>query len=79
MEVSSAVRDYLESNVNEVNSFQEDWIQIRDLHSKAWVNVFELYDEIFFRLWHQLTLKLDSCFKNPNFCSKTDLIKVKKF
>ncbi|KAH8858450.1 26S proteasome non-ATPase regulatory subunit 13 isoform 2 [Schistosoma japonicum] len=57
---SLTVRDYLNDRICEAGSFQDDWTQVSDFHTK--------------KLWHQLTLKLESLLKNPEFRSKTDLI-----
>ncbi|CAH8605900.1 unnamed protein product [Heterobilharzia americana] len=59
---STTLRDYLNAKVSETGPFQDDWTQVSDFHTK--------------KLWHQLTLKLESLLKNPEFRSKTDLVQL---
>ncbi|CAH8861919.1 unnamed protein product [Trichobilharzia szidati] len=59
---ATTVRDYLNSKIEEAGPFQDDWTQMSDFHTK--------------KLWHQLTLKLESLLKNPEFRIKTDLIQL---
>ncbi|CAH8531036.1 unnamed protein product [Schistosoma turkestanicum] len=56
----STVRDYLNDRISEAGPFQDDWNEVSDFYNK--------------KLWHQLTLKLESLLKNPEFRSKTNLI-----
>ncbi|VDP87775.1 unnamed protein product [Echinostoma caproni] len=62
MDVAPSVSRYLEEKVSNSGAFQTDWSELRDLYTR--------------KLWHQLTLKLQSCFKMATFKAQTDLVEL---
>ncbi|VDP47109.1 unnamed protein product [Schistosoma curassoni] len=69
---SATAQDYLNDRINEAGTFQDDWTELSNFYSKK---IPYLPNNVFdYRLWHQLTLKLECLLKNPEFRSKTNLI-----
>ncbi|CAL8073752.1 unnamed protein product [Calicophoron daubneyi] len=62
MDIPSSINEYLERKIRDGGEFQTEWTEIRELYSR--------------KLWHQLTLKLLSCFSIPKFKSETDLVEL---